>query len=33
MFGGHRSPDNGTLFGVQPKNMDVQSEVFRQIIE
>lgn len=33
MFGGHRSPDNGTLFGVQSKNMDLQSEVFRQNIE
>jgi len=33
MFGGHCSPDNGTLFGVQSKNMDLQNEVFRETIE
>lgn len=33
MFGGHCSPDNGTLFCVQSKNMDLQIEVFRQTIE
>jgi len=33
MFGGHCSPNNGTFFGVQSENMDLQSEVFRQTIE